>query len=162
MSEAPASMRLDKWLWAARFYTTRALHRDNLRQTIAEHLYAAHHLLVGQIERALNYDHWMGALGSAPSATDVTATETPPAGSGEAVVLHAGMPTIYRITNTGRVPILLGGVYGMTFVQGPVLRPGEYLDHYKPPHGTRDVAATVYEAPPGTAGELKFDPGPWG
>ncbi len=25
MSEVPASMRLDKWLWAARFYKTRAL-----------------------------------------------------------------------------------------------------------------------------------------
>ena len=58
------------------FYATRTLHRDNLRQVIAEHLYAAHHILVDQIERALSYDHWMGR------------TEKPlPAGSGEDVVL---------------------------------------------------------------------------
>ena len=30
MSEAPASMRLDKWLWAARFYKTRALAVDEI------------------------------------------------------------------------------------------------------------------------------------
>jgi ribosome-associated heat shock protein Hsp15 len=30
MSEAPSSMRLDKWLWAARFYKTRALAVDEI------------------------------------------------------------------------------------------------------------------------------------
>jgi ribosome-associated heat shock protein Hsp15 len=30
MSEAPISMRLDKWLWAARFYKTRALAVDEI------------------------------------------------------------------------------------------------------------------------------------
>ena len=30
MSEAPAGMRLDKWLWAARFYKTRALAVDEI------------------------------------------------------------------------------------------------------------------------------------
>jgi ribosome-associated heat shock protein Hsp15 len=30
MSGAPASMRLDKWLWAARFYKTRALAVDEI------------------------------------------------------------------------------------------------------------------------------------
>lgn len=30
MSDAPASMRLDKWLWAARFYKTRALAVDEI------------------------------------------------------------------------------------------------------------------------------------
>ncbi len=30
MSEAPPSMRLDKWLWAARFYKTRALAVDEI------------------------------------------------------------------------------------------------------------------------------------
>ena len=30
MSEAPGSMRLDKWLWAARFYKTRALAVDEV------------------------------------------------------------------------------------------------------------------------------------
>jgi serine O-acetyltransferase len=57
------------------FYATHALHRDNLRQTIAEHLYAAHHLLVEQIERALTYDHWMGrteAVLPVGSGEDVT------------------------------------------------------------------------------------------
>lgn len=30
MSEAPTAMRLDKWLWAARFYKTRALAVDEI------------------------------------------------------------------------------------------------------------------------------------
>ena len=30
MSEAPSTMRLDKWLWAARFYKTRALAVDEV------------------------------------------------------------------------------------------------------------------------------------
>ncbi|MFT7722024.1 MAG: RNA-binding S4 domain-containing protein [Roseateles sp.] len=30
MSQAPAGMRLDKWLWAARFYKTRALAVDEI------------------------------------------------------------------------------------------------------------------------------------
>jgi serine O-acetyltransferase len=58
------------------FYATRTLDKDNLRQAIAEQLYAAHHILVDQIERALSYDHWMGR------------TKRPlPSGSGEGVVL---------------------------------------------------------------------------
>ncbi len=72
------------------FYATRALSRDNLRQTIAEHLYAAHNILVDQIERALTYDHWMGR------------TETPlPAGSGEGVVLALfnDIPELRRLVN---------------------------------------------------------------
>lgn len=40
------------------FYSTRALTRDNLRHAVAEHMYAAHGLLVEQIERALTYEHW--------------------------------------------------------------------------------------------------------
>ncbi len=58
------------------FFSTRPLNRDNLRHGIAEHLYAAHELLVAQIERAANYDHWIGRSPKPPAA-----------GSGEAVVL---------------------------------------------------------------------------
>ena len=58
------------------FYSTRPLNKDNLRQAVAEHLYAAHHILVDQIERALSYDHWMRRTG-----------KPPPKGSGEGVVL---------------------------------------------------------------------------
>ncbi|HVH44545.1 MAG TPA: serine O-acetyltransferase EpsC [Labilithrix sp.] len=58
------------------FYATHALHRDSLRHAIAEHLYAAHHLLVEQIERALTYDQRIGR----------TACKLP-TGSGENVVL---------------------------------------------------------------------------
>lgn len=58
------------------FFSVRPLCRDNLRQELAEHVYAAHHLLVEQIERALTYERWTGR-------TDATL----PAGSGEEVVL---------------------------------------------------------------------------
>jgi serine O-acetyltransferase len=72
------------------FYATHALQRDNLRQAIAEHLYAAHHLLVDQIERALTYDHWMGR-----------AERILPAGSGEDVVLalFKDIPELRRLIN---------------------------------------------------------------
>jgi len=70
------------------FYATRALTRDNLRQAIAEHLYAAHHLLVDQIERALTYDHRMGRTSCRL-----------PTGSGEKVVLElfADIPELRRL-----------------------------------------------------------------
>ncbi len=58
------------------FYSKRSLNRDNLRHTVAEHMYAAHQLLVTQIERALHYDRWMGRT-----------QQVKPAGSGEEVVL---------------------------------------------------------------------------
>jgi serine O-acetyltransferase len=72
------------------FYATHALQRDNLRQAIAEHLYAAHHLLVDQIERALTYDHWMGRT-----------ERILPAGSGEDVVLalFKDIPELRRLVN---------------------------------------------------------------
>ena len=72
------------------FYATHALHRDNLRQAIAEHLYAAHCVLVDQIERALTYDHWMGRT-----------ERVLPAGSGESVVLalFADIPELRRLIN---------------------------------------------------------------
>jgi serine O-acetyltransferase len=72
------------------FYSTVALHQDNLRHEIARHLYAVHQLLVDQIERALTYDHWMGR-----------APRVLPAGSGEEVVLrlfHA-IPRLRRTLN---------------------------------------------------------------
>ncbi len=70
------------------FYAMRALTRDNLRQAIAEHLYAAHHLLVDQIERALTYDHRMGRTSCRL-----------PTGSGEKVVLElfADIPDLRRL-----------------------------------------------------------------
>jgi serine O-acetyltransferase len=72
------------------FYATHALYRDNLRQAIAEHLYAAHHLLVDQIERALTYDHWMGRT-----------ARVLPKGSGENVVLALfnALPELRRQIN---------------------------------------------------------------
>lgn len=72
------------------FYSTRPLSRQNLRHGIAEHLYVAYGLLVEQIERALQYDHWMGRT-SCPL----------PRGSGEDVVLELlrGLPELRRIVN---------------------------------------------------------------
>jgi serine O-acetyltransferase len=72
------------------FYSTRTLTADNLRQAIAEHMYAAYSVLVEQIERALTYDHWMGR-------TD----RNLPAGSGEQVVLalFGDLPEIRRLLN---------------------------------------------------------------
>ncbi|MGD9764615.1 MAG: serine O-acetyltransferase EpsC [Candidatus Binatia bacterium] len=42
------------------FYSTRALARENLRHTIAEHLYPAYEILVDQIFRVLSYEKAMG------------------------------------------------------------------------------------------------------
>lgn len=93
----------------AGFYATRALSRDNLRHTIAEHLYRAHDLLVEQIERALNYEAWLGrksrANSEAPDAAGVPGPQVPrrPAapcpGSGEDVVLSLfdALPEIRRL-----------------------------------------------------------------
>jgi serine O-acetyltransferase len=72
------------------FYSTRTLNRENLRQGLAEHLYASYCVLVEQIERALTYDHWMGR-------TD----RVLPAGSGEEVVLglFRDIPELRRLIN---------------------------------------------------------------
>ncbi len=58
------------------FYSTRELTKHNLRHEISEHLYAVHHVLVEQIERALTYERWMGR------------GERLRAGSGEDIVLE--------------------------------------------------------------------------
>ena len=72
------------------FYSPRPLNRDNLRHSIAEHMYRAHEVLVEQIERALNYEHWMGrGSGRAPR------------GCGESVVLalFQAIPELRRLLN---------------------------------------------------------------
>jgi serine O-acetyltransferase len=72
------------------FYSKRSLNRDNLRHSVAERMYAAHQLLVDQIERALHYDHWMGRTKAVL-----------PAGSGEEVVLELfnALPELRRKLN---------------------------------------------------------------
>lgn len=50
------------------FYSTRALTKDNLRHEVAEHLYAVHHALSEQIERARTYEAWMGREPKGPRA----------------------------------------------------------------------------------------------
>ncbi|MCB9597127.1 MAG: serine acetyltransferase [Sandaracinaceae bacterium] len=72
------------------FYSPRSLHRDNLRHSVAEHVYGAHELLVEQIERAVTYDHWMGRT------KDVLRS-----GAGEQVVLDLlrGIPDLRRQLN---------------------------------------------------------------
>ena len=92
----------------AGFYATRTLSRDNLRHTVAEHLYRAHDLLVEQIERALNYEAWLGRPGSrTPPAVSAEpkgplAPRRPAApcpGSGEDVVLSlfSRLPELRRL-----------------------------------------------------------------
>lgn len=75
------------------FYSTSELHADNLRQAISGHLYSAYRLLVEQVERALNYDCWMGRPGC-----------TSPVGCGEEIVLGLlrELPTL-RATLNGDV-----------------------------------------------------------
>ncbi len=70
------------------FYSTRALDKHNLRHEISEHLYAVHHVLVEQIERALTYEQWMNR-----------AERKLPAGSGEDVVLELmrAIPRLRRL-----------------------------------------------------------------
>lgn len=72
------------------FYSKRALSKDNLRQGLAEHLYASYTLLVEEIERALTYDHWIGRSKCAL-----------PAGSGEEAVLglFRDIPELRRLIN---------------------------------------------------------------
>jgi serine O-acetyltransferase len=72
------------------FYSTRALTLGNLRQGLAEHMYAAHAVLVEQIERALTYEHWMGR-----------SDRKLPAGAGEEVVLSLfrALPELRRLVN---------------------------------------------------------------
>jgi len=72
------------------YYTTQPLHQDNLRQAVAEHLYAAHRILVDQLERALSYDHFMGRSDSRL-----------PLGCSEEVVLTllGKIPEIRRLLN---------------------------------------------------------------
>jgi serine O-acetyltransferase len=73
------------------FYSTRGLTRASLRDALAEHVHAAHAILVVQIERALTYDHWIGR-----------AERRPTAASGEQVVLELfrALPRLRRILNT--------------------------------------------------------------
>lgn len=73
------------------FYSTRPLSASNLRHAVAEHVYAAHTILVEQIERALTYDHWMGRT-----------AKRPPAGSGEEIVLGlmSGLPQLRATLNS--------------------------------------------------------------
>lgn len=72
------------------FFSKRSLNRDNLRHSVAEHMYTAHQLLVEQIERALHYDRWMGRT-----------QKVLPAGSGEEVVLmlFSELPELRRLLN---------------------------------------------------------------
>jgi len=50
------------------FYSTRALNRDNLRQTISENLYPAYELLVEQIARAQTYEQQCGEAKPCPDS----------------------------------------------------------------------------------------------
>lgn len=71
------------------FYSKSSLNRANLRQSVSEHMYAAHEILVDHIERALQYDHRMGR---GPAI---------PAGGGETLVLEMfrALPELRRLLN---------------------------------------------------------------
>jgi serine O-acetyltransferase len=73
------------------FYSTRSLNRDNLRHTIAEHLYPAYEILVEQTFRALSYEQ---QVGRAPQNRG-------PDWSEEVVLrLFRALPELRRILNT--------------------------------------------------------------
>ncbi len=55
------------------FYSTRALSKENLRHEIAEHLYAVHHVLSEQIERARTYEASMGRTPEGPRKSPLSA-----------------------------------------------------------------------------------------
>jgi serine O-acetyltransferase len=44
------------------FYSTRPLNRENVRHSIAEHLYPAHEILIEQIRRAVTYEQQLGRV----------------------------------------------------------------------------------------------------
>lgn len=71
------------------FYSERSLNTANPRHAVADHMYAAHSVLVEQIERALTY-HWTG-----------NREDACPAGSGESIVLElfGELPTIRALLN---------------------------------------------------------------
>ncbi len=72
------------------FYSKHRLDSNNLREAVAVHLRAAHHILVEQIERALTYDHWMGRSETLPCK-----------GCSEDLVLTflRGFPELRRVLN---------------------------------------------------------------
>jgi serine O-acetyltransferase len=87
------------------FYAKRALHQENLRHALAEHLYAAHCLLVEQIERALTYDRWMrhserpGNTLSPPPAPHPPSSIPPGTGETVTLALFEALPELRRQLN---------------------------------------------------------------
>lgn len=71
------------------FYSTRQLAPDNLRHTVAEHLYPAYELLVDQINRVFSYEH---AMGRAPTAG-------PERGEEVVLALFRALPELRRTLN---------------------------------------------------------------
>jgi len=73
------------------FYSTRSLTPENLRHTIAEHLYPAYEILVDQIFRVFSYEK---AMGRAPAARG-------PEWSEEVVLrLYRALPALRRALNS--------------------------------------------------------------
>jgi serine O-acetyltransferase len=73
------------------FYTRRSLNRDNLRHSIAEHLYLAHEILTEQIDRALRYERELRGE-----------EESLPERRGEDIVLDLfrALPDVRRVLDT--------------------------------------------------------------